>query len=90
MPEVLYIFNANFICMEPEVRAFLIRILNTISMVLLWMIVNLVAGVKYNLAFFEGTPAWYHYLYYVFFIVSLALLIRYLYKKWMVSKDTYS
>jgi hypothetical protein len=68
--------------MEPEVRAFLVRIANTISIVLLWMIFNLVAGIKYNLAFFDGSPAWFNYLYYAFFIASLGLLIRHLYKKW--------
>jgi hypothetical protein len=83
MPGVLFTFNTQlFICMEPEVRAFLIRIAQTISIVLLWMLINLVAGIKFNLAFFEDRPAWFNYLYYVLFVASLGLLIWHLRKKW--------
>jgi hypothetical protein len=68
--------------MEPDVRAFLVRIANSIAMVLLWMLVNMVAGIKYNLAFFEQAPKWYNYLYYVWLVGSLALLLWYLKNKW--------
>lgn len=68
--------------MEPEIRAFLVRIANSIAMTLLWMLVNMIAGIRYNLAFFEGAPKWYNYLYYVCLIGSLVLLILYLKRKW--------
>jgi hypothetical protein len=83
MPVVLPTFNINlYIYMEPEVRAFLIRIVQTISIVLLWMLINTVAGIKYNLAFFDDAPAWYNYLYYVCVLLSLGWLIWHLRKKW--------
>ena len=68
--------------MEDETRAFLLNILQTISMVLLWMLINVFAGVYKNLGFFEGSPRWYNYLYYIAFLVSLFFLIRYIRKKW--------
>lgn len=68
--------------MEPEIRAFLVRIANSIAMTLLWMLVNMMAGIRYNLAFFDREPQWYNYLYYVWFLGSLALLLLYLKKKW--------
>jgi hypothetical protein len=68
--------------MEPEIRAFLVRVANSIAMTLLWMLVNMVAGIRYNLAFFEQAPKWYNYLYYIWLVGSLVLLIIYLKRKW--------
>jgi hypothetical protein len=68
--------------MEPNIRAFLIRVANSLGMVLVWMLVNMVAGIRYNLAFFEGRPSWANWLYYLWLLASFALLIRYLHKKW--------
>jgi hypothetical protein len=68
--------------MEEDTRAFLIRIMQTISMVLLWMLVNVFIGIYKDLAFFEGRPGWKNYLYYVFFLASMVALIIHLRRKW--------
>ena len=68
--------------MEDETRDFLVLIINTIAIVLLWMIVQVLAGIYFEFAFFENTPDWENILYYIFFIGTLFLLIRYLKKKW--------
>jgi hypothetical protein len=68
--------------MEPEVRAFLVKIANSLGMVLLWMLLNMIAGIRYGLAFFEQKPHWYNYLYYVLALITLTLLVLYLKKKW--------
>lgn len=68
--------------MDPEVKAFLILIIQTLSMALLWLMVNMTLGIYYNLGFFEDSIHWFNLLYYLFFIVSLYLLIRYFIKKW--------
>lgn len=68
--------------MEPEVKAFLLRIINSLSMVLLWMMVNMTAGIFYNLAFFENTPTMANILYWCFCLFSFAALVVYLRKKW--------
>jgi len=68
--------------MEDETRAFLIRILNTISLVLLWMMLNTFIGIYLGLGFFEGTPNWKNWIFYAWFIGSLFFLLRHLKKKW--------
>jgi ABC-type uncharacterized transport system permease subunit len=67
---------------EPEIRAFLIRIVQTISMGILWLLLNMTFGIYFSLAFFEGHPTIGNYIYYVFFLISLAALIFYFIKKW--------
>lgn len=68
--------------MEDDTRAFLIRIVQTVSIVLLWMMVNVFIGIYKNYAFFEDRPGWANYLYYAFFLISLAALIFHLIRKW--------
>ncbi len=68
--------------MEEETRAFLVRIMQTISLVLLWMMVNVFIGIYKGFAFFEDRPDWTNYLYYVFFIGSFVILLIHLKRKW--------
>jgi hypothetical protein len=68
--------------METDTRKFFIRIVNTIAMVLLWMMLQVFAGIYLGLAFFEGRPVWHNILYFIFFILTLLLLIRYVSRKW--------
>lgn len=68
--------------MEDETRAFLIRILNTVSIVLLWMMANVFIGIYKGFAFFEEKPGWANYLYYVFLAGSFILLFIHLKRKW--------
>jgi hypothetical protein len=72
--------------MEPDVRNFLSKILSSISMTLLWMLINSTVGIGLNYAFFEEKPSLKNYIFYVWFLVSFAFLIRYLLKKWNFSK----
>jgi hypothetical protein len=68
--------------MEEETRLFLIRIINTISIVLIWMIVQMTWGIYMEWAFFEDRPDWRNLLYYIFFLGSFIWLIVHLKKKW--------
>lgn len=68
--------------MEQDTREFLVRIVNTLSLALIWLILNLTLGIYNELAFFEGSPDWKNIAYYVFFVASLAALLLYLKKKW--------
>ncbi len=70
--------------MEPDVRNYLSKILSSISMTLLWMLINSTIGIGLNYAFFDGKPSMANYIFYVWFLISLGLLVRYLYKKWKV------
>lgn len=73
--------------MEPEARAFLLLIVQTISMAMLWMLVNMTAGIYFNLAFFEGSPSLANIIYYIFFLITFTLLILYFRKKWKGFKE---
>lgn len=68
--------------MEPDVKEFLIKIVQSISMGLLWLLINMSIGIYYGFAFFEQAPSTGNYLYYVGFLLSLFLLVLYLKKKW--------
>jgi hypothetical protein len=68
--------------MEDETREFLVRILNTIAIVLVWMMVNVFIGIYKEFAFFEDKPDWTNYLYYVFLVASFIFLVIHLKRKW--------
>lgn len=71
---------------EPDVWNFLRKILSSISVVLLWLLINATIGIGLNYAFFEEKPSLKNYIFYLWFLVSFAFLIRYLLKKWNFSK----
>ena len=68
--------------MEPEVRAFLLRILQTISLVLFWMLTNSFFGIKLGYLFLEGQLSVWHMVYYIFMIGSGIWILVYLLRKW--------
>jgi hypothetical protein len=68
--------------MDDDSKDFLVRIVQTISMIVLWMMVNIYVGIYKNYAFFEGSPNWTHLLYYAVSLITLALLIRLIIRKW--------
>lgn len=68
--------------MEPEVRAFLIRIVNTISMGMLWMLTNATAGIKFGYAYPEKEFTMGNYIFYAWLVLSLVALIWYMIRLW--------
>jgi len=68
--------------LEPEVRAYLIRILNTMSLALLWMIINSTAGIMFDYAFIHDTITAGNIIFYCWFIISFVVLIWYFIKLW--------
>ena len=68
--------------MEDETREFLVRILNTVAIVLLWMMANVFIGIYKGYAFFEDKPDWKNYVYYAFLVISFTTLVFYLKRKW--------
>lgn len=67
---------------EPETRAFFILIANSMALVLLWMILNVLFGIYLEYAFFEGSPGWKNILYYVISLAAFIFIIRRLITKW--------
>lgn len=68
--------------MEDDTRRFLILIVNTISLVFIWMALNVLAGIYFELAFFDERPGWKNYIYYAAFLLSLFFLLKHLKSKW--------
>lgn len=67
--------------MEVDPKNYFIRILNIISRIILWMMANVYIGLYKGLAFFDASPGWANYLYYILFIASLVWLYIYIKRK---------
>ena len=72
---------------EPDVKEFLIRIVQTISMAIVWLLINMCLGIYLDFGFFEGHPSVGNYIFYAWFLLSFAWLIYYLKKKWKGWKE---
>lgn len=68
--------------MEDDTRAFLVLIINTIALILIWMIANVLVGIYMGYAFFEGSPGWKNILYYIGTVVTFILIVRRLRRQW--------
>lgn len=68
--------------MEPGVKEYLKRIINTISLSLLWMITNSTAGIMYDQAFVHDKIRLGNILFYVWFFLSLGALLWYVIRLW--------
>jgi hypothetical protein len=68
--------------MEPEVQNFLKRIVQTVSVTLLFLMLHMTFGIYLNWAFFEGTPRAGNIIYYFVFLLSFAGLIYFYYRLW--------
>jgi len=65
---------------DPEVKKFFVRILNSIAVVLFWMMTCATAGIYFELGYSNGKPVIYTILFYAGMLISLFFLIRYLYQ----------
>lgn len=68
--------------MEPEVREFLQKIVWSISAIMVWMLVNILFGIKWGYAFFEKGHTLGAVIFYLWILVSLILLFRLYQKFW--------
>lgn len=67
---------------DPDVKKFLLRVLNSVSLVLLWMMASATAGIYFKLGYTTGQPVIYPVIFYTAMAVTLFFLIRYLIKLW--------
>jgi hypothetical protein len=68
--------------LEPGVREYLIRIMNTIFVVLIWLLINTTAGIMYHLAFISAHVTTGNIIFYCWLIISALLLARWAYRLW--------
>ena len=68
--------------MDPEVRRYFKKISSSLSVGLLWLLGIATAGIFFHLGDISEGVRWYNLLFYGLSIVTLILLIRYLYNTW--------
>ena len=68
--------------MEPEAQEFLKRIVQTVSVGMLFLLLHMTFGLYLNWGFFEGAPTIGNIIYYIVFLASLAGLIYFYYRLW--------
>ena len=71
---------------DPQVSKFFRRILNSISLGLIWMIACATAGIYNGLAFADGKPVVYVIIFYVCAAGTFLLLLWYLMRLWKPDK----
>ena len=72
--------------MEDETRWFFIVIVQTVSSLVLWLLVNILCGLYFGLALFNGAPSLKNYIYYALALVSFIFLVKHFVKKWKTVK----
>lgn len=78
---VFYIFNQYFI-LEPDIKLFLKAIVQSMSIVLIWMMLNAFFGIKIGLMFFDKGFTLWNGVYYIALLVSFGFMLRYLILIW--------
>ena len=68
--------------MEPDIKDFLKKIIQSIFLGLLWMMVNMTAGIYFGLLFIQDRLSAGNILFYIFLAGSLTSLIRFYVRIW--------
>jgi hypothetical protein len=68
--------------MDSEVKKYFRKILNSFSYTMMWLMAVVTAGLFFRLAIVDDTLHWYHVVFYALALLSLAALIRFLYRLW--------
>lgn len=67
---------------DPEVKRYLKKIIQTISLGLLWLMTGVTAGIYFELGYSGGKPVIGTILFYAVMLISGFLLVRYLIRIW--------
>ena len=68
--------------MEDDTRLFLVTIMQTVSLLILWLLINIFVGLYLKFGLFEDSPSMKNFIYYVVFCVGCFLLYKHIKKKW--------
>lgn len=68
--------------MEPGVRKYLIRILNTLSLGLVWLVLNSTFGIMYDYGFIHDHVRLGNIIFYIWLLLSLGAYVWWLVKVW--------
>ena len=68
--------------MEDDTRLFLVTIMQTVSLLILWLLINIFVGLYLKLGLFENSPSITNFIYYIVFIIGCYFLFKHIKKKW--------
>lgn len=74
--------TGNFKDMDPEIKKYFRKILNSFVAGLLWLLAISTLGIYFELGFVGDGVRWYNTGFYLFFLASLIFLIRFYYRTW--------
>lgn len=67
---------------DPEIKKYLRKVLGTVTWGLIWLMACATGGIYFELGYNSGKPVIYTILFYALMLITLLLLIRYLYRTW--------
>jgi len=68
--------------MEEDAKQFLLRVVRSLTAAMLWLIINMTLGIYLGLLLFDDVPSTGNIIFYLWFVLSIGLLIRYLIRTW--------
>ena len=68
--------------MDPEVARYFRKILRSLFAFLMWLFINITAGIYFKMAYSVDYSSFVHVAFFAWLVVSLCLLLWYLYKIW--------
>ena len=74
--------------MDPKVKHYFRKILNSLSFGLLWLLSFVSGGLFFNLLVAERGMQWYNWLFYAIGLITFVALLRYFYRTWKSDADS--
>jgi len=68
--------------MDPDIKKYFIKILNSFSLGFIWLFGNLTAGIYFRLAYKTEKPFVFTIIFYVICVITFVALLRYYYRIW--------
>jgi hypothetical protein len=68
--------------MDPDVKKYLRKILNSLVYGLLWLALNVLGGLYWEYGIINGSLSLYNILFFTWFLFSLTMLLYYYYRVW--------
>jgi len=68
--------------MDPDIKKYFIKILNSFSLGFIWLFGNLTAGIYFRLAYKTEKPFVFTIIFYMVCALTFVALLRYYYRTW--------
>ena len=68
--------------MEDDTQLFLVTIMQTVSLLILWLLINIFVGLYLKFGLFDNSPSLTNITYYILFITGCFFLFKHIKKKW--------